>query len=565
MRLALPRRRLDDGFDIFTAPGKIFAGILLFCLEQSTDVCFQFDVQVIVIDYNAICDEADIPFVQIGLFQNTLKDLHDGLGLSIGLNEGVAQVDAVVDLMGQTRNSLGQLGFQIGVGLADDLGLLRRLSDGVHQLAFQQGFELGLGSFQLLMEGINGVSDLLFPLRLGLNGSSQLLHDPGSVVRNPFDIPLQKFIQFVHADLMGGTGFQPPALVGATHILGGQPGVGPGEHGASTVSAKKKPAVIGGVFLLAPIVASGALLQQLLGVGEGARLNDGCVCIFDDDLVGVIHPLVGPVDVSPLKFVLTKGSDVKVIAEDFLHRDDAPGVFADQLGGLSCRFLLGDLVGPGGGNTLFRQVIGDLAVAPSVVVQAKNLPNHFCRRWVDFVGHFLRVDEAVAIGNGANPPAIPLTVGDDLLDFFAGIRDRELVHQELELDEHPVVLGGIVDGVPHGDDADMGVPQGFQFQKPQAVPAGEPGEVLDHQDGILSGQELWPHPAVVLSLGEGIARAVPIFKKIQLGVRKLLEDKITDYVFLVLDGGVVLIFLDIHGDSSVTGNFQCCFPPLDVL
>ena len=155
-----------------------------------------------------------------------------------------------------------------------------------------------------------------------------------------------------------------------------------------------------------------------------------------------------------------------------------------------------------------------------------------------------------------------MTVGDDLLDLFAGVGDGELVHQELELDEHPVVLCGIVDGVPHGDDADMGVPQGLQLQQPQAVPAGEPGEVLDHQDGILSGQKLWPHPAVILSLGEGVARAVPIFKEVQLGVRKLLSNEITDHPFLILDRGVVLILLDIHGDSSVAGDFQCCYPPI---
>lgn len=54
----------------------------------------------------------------MGLFQDTLKDLHDSFGFPVGLNECVAQIDAVVDLMGQASDPLGQFSFYIFVGFA---------------------------------------------------------------------------------------------------------------------------------------------------------------------------------------------------------------------------------------------------------------------------------------------------------------------------------------------------------------------------------------------------------------------------------------------------------------
>ena len=71
----------------------------------------------------------------MGLFQDTLKDLHDSLGFPVGLNECVAQTNAVVDLMGQASDPLGQFSFYIFVGFADNLCLLRCFSHGVYQFS----------------------------------------------------------------------------------------------------------------------------------------------------------------------------------------------------------------------------------------------------------------------------------------------------------------------------------------------------------------------------------------------------------------------------------------------
>ena len=71
---------------------------------------------------------------------------------------------------------------------------------------------------------------------------------------------------------------------------------------------------------------------------------------------------------------------------------------------------------------------------------------------------------------------------NDCLDLFTGVRDRHLVHKKLKLNQHPVVLGGVVNAVVDRNNPHARVAQGLQLQQTKAIPPGKTGKVLDYQD-----------------------------------------------------------------------------------
>ena len=277
----------------------------------------------------------------------------------------------------------------------------------------------------------------------------------------------------------------------------------------------------------------------------------------------VPHFLILAVDALADILFLPQGADVEVICQKAGQRGGIPNGAAADFGGNSGSLFLGKLIGTGGGHTVVRQVVGNLFVAPAVVVQPKDFPHHLGGRWVDLVGHGLGVDDPIAIGHGTDPFAVLLAALDDLLDLPGGVRNRHLVHQELELNQHPVVLGGIVNAVTDGNNPDTRIPQGFQLQQSQAVSSGKPGEVFHYQNGALPGHHAAAHFLVALPLGEGVAGTVPVLKQGQVGIRKGGTHEIRDDFLLVFDTGILpAVLIQVNGDSGVAKYFQCCSLPI---
>ena len=62
------------------------------------------------------------------------------------------------------------------------------------------------------------------------------------------------------------------------------------------------------------------------------------------------------------------------------------------------------------------------------------------------------------------------------------------------------------------------------------------------------------HCLITFPLFKGIAGTISVFKEMQCAVRKALSDKISDDVFLVFNGGVVLVQFIINGNAAVSCN-----------
>src|SRR5699024_7162742 len=130
----------------------------------------------------------------------------------------------------------------------------------------------------------------------------------------------------------------------------------------------------------------------------------------------------------------------------------------------------------GGGDALVGEVIGDLLIPPALLVVEAEDGAHHVRLGGDDL-ELLPFVHDVAAGGGADPFSVRLPPFDDVLYLFAGVGDRHLVDEELELDLQPVVVIGKIDVVPNGDDPHPGVPKILQLHQPPAVAPGEAGEV----------------------------------------------------------------------------------------
>ncbi len=258
--------------------------------------------------------------------------------------------------------------------------------------------------------------------------------------------------------------------------------------GAAAVPAHQEAGVDVVVLLHPAVVGGGALFPQGPGGGEGAVVDDGLVVVFDDDLLLLVPADVLAVDLPPGVLPLPQGADVEVVVQDALDRHDGPDGLHRPAVLLSGGLLPVPLRHAGGWDALVGEVVGDLLVAPALlVVEAEDGADD-----VRFGGddlELLPLVDDVAVGGGADPFSVRLPPFDDVPYLFAGVGDRHLVDEELELDLQPVVVVGEVDVVPDGDDPHPGVPQVLQLHQPPAVAPGETGEVLDDQDVVLVGHQ----------------------------------------------------------------------------
>ncbi len=95
------------------------------------------------------------------------------------------------------------------------------------------------------------------------------------MVGYPADVLLEQLVQLVNPDLVGGTGFPASAKVCAADVLRGQLRPRAGEERTAAVSTEEVATVRCGILFLPAVMASAALAEQFLGIGEGAGFNDG--------------------------------------------------------------------------------------------------------------------------------------------------------------------------------------------------------------------------------------------------------------------------------------------------
>ena len=269
-----------------------------------------------LINGDAIHDQGDVPLVQLWLCQNVIKHFDDCFGSPVGLQKVIARINVDINLVLQTGNAVGQVLFQFRVCFVDNGSFVRGLSHGVDQLTLVHGLELLLAFGELTLQRVNGISNLLFPFRLLLDGILKAFQDSCGIVPDDLDIAFEQLVQLVHADMVAGAAFAPPAVVCAARVSGRKVGTRHGEHRRSAVSAIQKAGVIGSILFLAAVVASGTKLELLLRIGEGAGIDDRGVCVLDDDMLILVQSLILAIDIGSGILFLPQRPYIKIIAEN---------------------------------------------------------------------------------------------------------------------------------------------------------------------------------------------------------------------------------------------------------
>ena len=136
---------------------------------------------------------------------------------------------------------------------------------------------------------------------------------------------------------------------------------------------------------------------------------------------------------------------------------------------LAARFFACALIHSRGGNVPVGQVVGNPFVAPALIVQLENLlhDNRFGR--LNLKCHCLAVRNNIAVGHGAIPFAVLLPSPNDVSHLLRGVSDRHFIHEEVDLNPQPIVIGRVVDVVSDSDNADSYVAQGFKLHQARAV------------------------------------------------------------------------------------------------
>ena len=343
---------------------------------------------------------------------------------------------------------------------------------------------------------------------------------------------------------MAGAAGESTAVVGAAGVGGAQLAAAHGKHGAAAVTALQKAGIDIVIDLHAAVMAGGALLPQGTGGGKGAVVDDSLMMMLKHQMVALVPFDLGSVDLPAGVFALPQCADVEVVIQNALHRNDGPRGPGGAFDALALRFSAIALGHARRGNALVSQVVGDLFVAPAVVVKAENLTHDLRLGGDDFELPLLVED--IAVWRSAKPRAVRLPPLDNRLDLLAGVGDRHFVDEELKLDLQPVIIVGKVNAVADGDDADACVAQILQLHQATTVAARESGEVLDDENVIPVLHQSAPHGLIALPLLKRITGAIAVFEKGQRAVRKAMLDKIRDDGFLVFDGGVVPIQLFVY-------------------
>ena len=282
--------------------------------------------------------------------------------------------------------------------------------------------------------------------------------------------------------------------------------------------------------------------------------------VLNDNVLALVPPDLLAVDLRAGVLALSERSNIEVVIQNALHRDDGPCVLGVPRSLLARRLLAQALGHTGRGNAGVRQVVGNFLVAPAIVViEVEDLPDGGRLGGDDF--KLLPLGNDVTVGRGADPFAVRLPPLDDVSHLAGGIGDGHFVHKELKLDFQPVVIIGKVDAVADGDDAHARVAQVFQLHEAARVAAGETGKVLDDENVVFVLHQPPAHLLIALALVEGVAGAVAVFKKHQRAAGKVGFYIIFDDGLLVFDGDVLLLLLIVYGNAGIARNVKCFNQP----
>ena len=391
------------------------------------------------------------------------------------------------------------------------------------------------------------------------DGFLQVVHHPGGIVAHLPDGVLDGGIEAGNFRVMTGAAGKSPPMIRPADIGRPQIGSAHGKHRTAAAPAVQQSGIGVFVFLYTAVIGAGALCAKLTGDGESTCVHDGLVVVLKDPVFGFVLFDIRTVDGLAGVLALPERTNIEIVIEDALHGDDTPCVAGLELGVLALRLFPCDLIHARRGDVLIGQPVCNAFIAPAGVVEFKHFPHDLCRRPVHLKRHRLGVRDAVAVGNRADPLAVRLPALDDAAHLFGGVRDGHLVHEKVYLNTEPIVVGGVVNAVTDGDDAYSRVAERFKLHKTVAVAAGKTRQIFDNENVILVRQHLGAHDLVLLALREGVAGAVTVNVQIKRTAGEILPDIVLNDGFLIFDGSVVPVFLEVNGNSRVAADGKSLF------
>ena len=506
-------------------------------------------------DEDLVDQQLQIVPLQLVLFQNVAEHVDGGLGHAVHLNDGVALIAQQVDLVVDAVDLLLEVGFHLVIQRLDGGFLLGLFHDLPDALALRHLQLLGQVS-QHRCQIVGRLLRFCHLIGLALQLLVEMLEHGGRAVRQLLHIVFQQLVQPVNANMVTGPALEAASVIRPAGIGGGKVAAAHGKERTAAVAALQKAGVHIVVDFHAAIVVPAALFPQGTGGGEGAVVDDGLMVIFNDDVLTLVPPDLLAVDLCAGVLALSESSDIEVVIQNALHGDDGPCVLGVPRSLLARRFFAQTLGHAGRGNAGVRQIVGDLLVAPAVVVvEVEDLPDGGRLGGNDF--KLLPLGDKIAVGRGADPFAVRLPPLDDVAHLAGGVGDGHFVHKELKLDLQPIVIVGKVDAVADGNDAHTCVPQVLQLHQPAGIAAGEAGKVLDNENVVLVAHQPPAHLLIALPLVEGVAGTVTVFKKSQRAAGKVGFYIFFDDGLLVFDGDVLLLLLIVHGNAGIARNVKC--------
>ena len=138
--------------------------------------------------------------------------------------------------------------------------------------------------------------------------------------------------------------------------------------------------------------------------------------VLDDDLLVLVSPHILAVDLCPRKLTLPQCADIEIVVEDSLHSHKRPCSLDFPPGRPALGLPAHLLRHARRRHALLGQVVGNLLVAPAIIVVVIVNPAHNVRLGRYDLKLLLIVDD-VAVRCGAQPFAVRLPPFDNIADL----------------------------------------------------------------------------------------------------------------------------------------------------
>ena len=371
--------------------------------------------QMILVNRDLVYHEFQIIALHLGLVQQIIEYVERCLCRAVDLDDRVALVGQQFDLVIQAVDFILQLGFHLVVQRPQCFLVLRVLHNIADALTLG-----GLEFCRQIIQHLGQIVRRLFGFHDLIILTGQFRVQPVEhlrrAVHHPTDVQPHKLVQLVYADMVARAARSSAAVIGAAGVRRGNVRTAHRKHRCAAVAALEETRIDVIVFLDTAVVRAGALLPQSAGGRKRAVVDDRLMVVLDNDLFVLVAPDIPAVDLYPGELALPQCADIEIVVKDSLHSHKRPRSLNFPPGRPALGMPAHLLRHARRRHALLGQVVGNLLVAPAIIVVEIKNPAHNIRFGRHDLKLLLSVDD-VAIRCGAQPFAVRLPPFDNIADL----------------------------------------------------------------------------------------------------------------------------------------------------